>query len=210
MTKYRYAGPAASLIALLELAAREGISVTRTKLAKLLYLADLQATEDGLAATSGTPWIWYNYGPWARELIVAEEALVREGIAEREVGENYYGTPQTTLSLKHAPRYAVDEEFYELMAATVREYGRLSPSSLKDLTYTTAPMLEAQKTQRGVRLDLTGRRPVKPMAKTLKKLAKHRESRQPVGTVPEEVQTGLVAEFRENKGWIRRANEKIL
>lgn len=205
-----YAGPTAAVVAVLDIGAREGVSLTRTKVAKLLYLADLRAAEDGVRGSSGIPWIWYNYGPWARELMVAEDLLVREGVAAREESENFYGSRQVHLSLASSPHYQIDREFIEIVAQITREYGRLAPSSLRDLTYATPPMIEAQKSERGARLDLEGRRPVRPIAAAMKRLSRLKETREPVAPVPEEVREGLLSEVGESRGTIRRANTLIL
>lgn len=210
MSEYRYAGVTAAVAALLQIGEREGISLTRTKVAKLLYLADLRAAEDGMLGTSGMPWIWYNYGPWARELILAEDALVRDGVATRQEGENYYGSKQVSISLRRAPQFEIDQVFFGIVAQIVREYGHLSPSSLKDLTYSTAPMIEAQRTQRGTRLDLDSARPVKPVSGALRRLAKHRQSREPLGQVSTEVRDGLRDEIKVARPSISRANGLIL
>ena len=207
---YTYAGASAAFVAVLQVAEREGITLTRMKVAKLLYLADLRAREDDCAGSSGVSWIWYNYGPWATELITIEDALVRDGVAVRVEGENYYGTRQVSVSLREAPQYEIDAIFFDIVAGIVREYGRLAPSSLRDLTYATAPMIEAQRGSRGSRLDLDGKRAVKPIAGAMKRLARRKTDRMPLGEVSEEIREGLLAEKEAWNSTLASANTHIL
>lgn len=206
MSERAYSGAAAAVVALLEASAREGVELTRTKVAKLLYLADLRAVEDDLRPASGLPWIWYNYGPWANVLTQVEDALVRDGVADRTTGENYYGSKQVWLSLRSAPQYEIDARFAAIVAAVVHDFGRLTPSSLKDLTYATPPMIEAQKGNRGVRLDLEGQRPVRSLGTAMKRLARHRLGVKASDAVSDEVREGLLAEHAEWRGSIANVN----
>lgn len=82
-------GAPAALIALLSAARAQGTTITRTKLAKLLYLADLRAVRELGRTGSGVEWQWRHHGPFSKLLQSVEDDLVTTGIVEREVTENY-------------------------------------------------------------------------------------------------------------------------
>lgn len=53
-----------SVLSLFRVARDQGHLLDRTKIAELLYLADLSAVENGGIAFSGATWRWENYGPF--------------------------------------------------------------------------------------------------------------------------------------------------
>jgi uncharacterized phage-associated protein len=153
-------GLADSVVALLMAASRRGVAVTRTSLAKLLYLADLRMVEAGGDPVSGARWRWQKYGPYDNRLKDVEDLLVRTGVAEVEEGGNFYGTPEYRLRLISEPTEP-NKLLVGFFDSVVAELGHLAPSTLKDLTYQTVPMLDVQNEgQRGDWLDLYLARPV--------------------------------------------------
>ena len=70
--------------ALLVLASRKNLRINRTKVAKLLYLADLRSVDQSGTAGSGIAWRWLNHGPFDNVLSSIEDGLVRQRIVERE------------------------------------------------------------------------------------------------------------------------------
>lgn len=161
-------GAPAALVALLAAARAQGAIVTRTKLAKLLYLADLQAVEELGGPRSGVEWRWWHYGPFSRLLQSVEDDLVSAGVVERERTENYYGSAEYRLRLSREVPIDVDAQFAVIIEKIVLDYGDLAASTLRDLTYQTPPMLEAQREDaRGEVLDLLTGRPVPDMAPVL-------------------------------------------
>lgn len=167
-TQFTLRGAPAALIVLLAAARAQGAGITRTKAAKLLYLADLRAIETLGRPGSRVQWRWLNYGPFSYSLLSIEDDLVRAGIIGRETSENFYGSPVHRLRLERPVSVDVDEEFADIVEQIVSEYGHLAASSLRDVTYQTAPMLEAQRDHaRGQPLDLLSGRPVPDLTSAL-------------------------------------------
>ncbi|MEO5920653.1 MAG: type II toxin-antitoxin system antitoxin SocA domain-containing protein, partial [Pseudolysinimonas sp.] len=161
-------GSPAVVAVLLSAARTSGFVITRMKLAKLLYLADVRATESLGHAGSGFTWKWLNYGPYDMAIEAVEKGLHDRKIIEHDVTANYYGSPEHRLRLRFMPQIEVDAAYAEIVGAIVLEYGAHSPTTLKDLTYETPPMLAAQELNiRGVVLDLTTPRPVPDMTDRL-------------------------------------------
>jgi uncharacterized phage-associated protein len=161
-------GAPAALVALLAAARAQGTIITRTKLAKLLYLADLRAVHELGRTGSGVEWRWWHYGPFSKLLQSVEDDLVAAGVIGREVTENYYGSTEYRLSLGREVPVDVDAQFAVIIEGIVLEYGNLGASSLRDLTYQTKPMQEAQRENaRGEVLDLLSGHPVPEIAPVL-------------------------------------------
>jgi uncharacterized phage-associated protein len=163
-------GAPAALVAVLAAARAQGAIVTRTKLAKLLYLADLRAVEELGGPRSGVEWRWLHYGPFSRLLLSVENDLVSAGIVERDSTENYYGSAEYRLRLSREVPVDVDAQFALIIENILLQYGDLAASTLRDLTYQTSPMLEAQReSARGEVLDLLTSRPVPEIAPVLER-----------------------------------------
>ncbi|MFC7899742.1 hypothetical protein ACFUV1_06260 [Streptomyces griseoincarnatus] len=165
-------GSSAAVVQLLRVARASGVMINRTKLAKLLYLADLEAVTQGCAPGSGVEWRWRHYGPYSNSLRDIETDLELAGIVRVNETVNFFGTPEVRLVLAvETPQVEIDERFAEIVETIVSEKGLLSATQLKDLTYQTQPMLEAQKLgRREVRLDLTGGEPLPDLEPALQKL----------------------------------------
>jgi uncharacterized phage-associated protein len=168
-TQYTLRGAPAAVFALLSAARAQGAVITRTKLAKLLYLADLRAVEELGRPGSGVEWRWLHYGPFSNLLLSVEDGLVDAGIVNRETSQNYYGNTEHRLRLgaSQVPVH-VDVQFSTIIEKIVLEYGKLAASTLRDLTYQTPPMIEAQsESTRGEILDLLTGLPVPEIAPAL-------------------------------------------
>ena len=167
--QYTLRGAPAAVFALLSAARAQGAVITRTKLAKLLYLADLRAVEKLGRPGSGVEWRWLHYGPFSNLLLSVEDDLLNAGIISKETTENYYGATEHRLRLgaRQVP-VDVDAQFAAIIEKVVLEYGNLAASTLRDLTYQTPPMIEAQRENaRGEVLDLISGRPVPEVAPVL-------------------------------------------
>jgi uncharacterized phage-associated protein len=164
-------GAPAATVAVLAIAERLGATVTRTKLAKLLYLADLRAVEKDVAPGSGLTWIWHNYGPYDAALKWVEASLKSQGIIEVDQSETWFGNWEYRLTLCSRPQITIDREFTEIVRDIVAEFGSLGPTALRDLSYQTAPMRRVQVDPgvRGVRLDLNSDHPLPSVSRTRKK-----------------------------------------
>ncbi|TDC97266.1 Panacea domain-containing protein [Actinomadura sp. 7K507] len=154
-------GPAAAIAYLLASARTNGMRVNRTKLTKLLYLADLRAVDRGLPPGSGVDWRWRHYGPHSLRLKEVERDLREAGhVQVEETVDPFTGYCEYAIHLMDAPQTVIDTEFTQIVDGVLAEFGDLSASQLRDLTYQTAPMQEAVKRgKREVRLDLSGGAP---------------------------------------------------
>nr|WP_169806402.1 type II toxin-antitoxin system antitoxin SocA domain-containing protein [Herbidospora sakaeratensis] len=165
-------GPAAAVAYLLATARASGMRINRTKLAKLLYLADLRAVEQGLPPGSGVEWRWRHYGPHSLRLAEIERDLSEAGVIDvEESADPFAGYRERVIYLIDAPQTVVDAHFVEIIDAVLAEYGRWSAGQLKSFTYQTAPMQMAiQQNRREVRLDLAGGAPLPDLGSGLNRL----------------------------------------
>jgi len=202
-------GAPAAVVALLAAARSGGVTITRTKIAKLLYLADLRAVDVLGQPESGLRWRWRHYGPFDNDLLTIENELVQDGIVDREETTNYYGSPEYRLRLARIVEVDIDRDFAAIIEATLQELGSLSPTSLRDLTYQTPPMIEAQAEGAHEKvLDLFGGRLVPSIASALDKYRRVGDA------LPEAEDDGDISELStELREWSltrRRANEVVL
>ena len=168
-TRFTFRGTPAAFVALLLAARAQGAVITRTKLAKLLYLADLRAVDELGRPGSAVQWRWLHYGPFSNALLTIEDDLVSDGIVERQATENYFGSVEYRLRLVRSISIDVDGEFAAVIEKTVLAHGNLAPSTLRDMTYQTAPMQEAKREGiRGQSLDLLTGRPIPDIAPVLR------------------------------------------
>ncbi|MEU2299632.1 type II toxin-antitoxin system antitoxin SocA domain-containing protein [Streptomyces antibioticus] len=165
-------GTPAAVVQLLSVARASGVMVNRTKLAKLLFLADLEAVDLGCAPGSGVEWRWRHYGPYSDTLRDIESDLELAGVVKVIETTNYYGSLEVRLALTgETPQVEIDAKFAEIVERIVSDKGKLSATQLKDLTYQTPPMMAAQRLgPREVRLDLTGGSPLPDLEPGLERL----------------------------------------
>lgn len=170
-------GPAAAVAYLLATARANGMRVNRTKLTKLLYLADLRAVERGLAPGSGMEWRWRHYGPHSRRLAEVEDDLHEAGvITVEENTDPFTGYRECVVHLRDAPQTVIDAEFAGIIDEVLADFGGWSASQLRDHTYQTPPMQEAvRRGRREVRLDLTGGPPLPDLESGLARLRRWAE-----------------------------------
>ncbi|WP_155339827.1 hypothetical protein [Acrocarpospora corrugata] len=165
-------GSAAVIAYLLATARTYGVRINRTKLAKLLYLADLRAVEQGISSGSGVEWRWRHYGPHSLRLGEVERDLCAAGlIVVEESVDPYAGYRERVIHLVDAPQVVIDAEFARIVDGVLAEYGQWSAGQLRDLTYQTAPMQAAIKVnRREARLDLAGGPPLPDLGPRLARL----------------------------------------
>ena len=137
---------AASMRALLVLAVRRGLHMTRTKAIKLLYLADLRSIEaDGVART-GVLWRWWHYGPYCQSLRSVEDQLVADGAVQRELRRLSPYISETVLAASprttEIPAQATD--LAPFIDAELAAHGRSTAQELMNLSYATPPMQAAK------------------------------------------------------------------
>lgn len=155
-------------LAVLEAASARGFDVGRTKLAKLLYLCDLEAVERFGEPFTGIVWKWENHGPYnAQTIRSVEDLLVQEGhitVTPEWVGPEHR---QQTLVLKQdrPTARALEQRLAELVGEVVGEFGGLNATELIALAYTTPAMEAAQQSgARGDTLDIEYHRPIPDVA----------------------------------------------
>ena len=156
--------------ALLGLAAARDLLMSRTKVAKLLYLADLRSVEHEGMAGSGVVWQWRHYGPFSNSLQSVEKDLVANGGIELDVTRTWYGNREYRLAAPPLDLGNVEstDRFLAHLDAVLEEHGGRSATELKELTYRTEPMREAQaEGRREAILDLGERRPIPDATGTL-------------------------------------------
>lgn len=158
---------------LLQAAGRRGLKMTRTSVAKLLYLADLRAVSKTGAAGSGVEWRWRHYGPFDNDLLSVERRLIAAEAIDRYHGANFFGTPEYRLVARETVLSDAETDwFLTYVDEVLDECGHCSPSTLRDMTYQTAPMVEAQKTNdREGLLDLGERRRIPDFSTVSRRLA---------------------------------------
>jgi hypothetical protein len=147
-----------SLIAYLVARSRERqVTLTQTKLVKLLYLIDVERYASGRASLSGLRWVFFHYGPYALELpetiepMRDSERLIAEGFKDSLLYRAAPGAPDGE-EWPPATRRQVDE--------VIRRYAALELNELLDHVYFhTAPMRDAK---RGQELDMTLARSAPP------------------------------------------------
>ena len=156
--------------ALLGLAAARSLRMSRTKVAKLLYLADLRSVQHEGVAGSGVVWQWRHYGPFSNSLQGVEKDLVANGDIKLDVTHNWHGSREYRLAAPSLDLSSVEgaDRFLAHLDAVLAELGHRSATDLKDLTYQTEPMREAQAHGRKEAiLDLGEHRPIPDASATL-------------------------------------------
>lgn len=125
------------------------VTLTQTKLVKLLYLIDLRRLEQRRAPLTGLRWRFFHYGPYALELPETLEPMEGTEVIVKKRGE---------VALYIAAPGAPDGDDWERPARTladdvVRRFAPMDLNELLDYVYfRTGPMRDAQ---RGDELDLS-------------------------------------------------------
>ena len=198
-----------SVLSLFRVARDQGCVLNRTKIAKLLYLADLSAVEEGGVAFSGATWRWENYGPFDPAQYRVEDALVASKIIER-TQDPHSPCGEIRLRLVEDVEAPLGPGSLTVLGEVVAEHGGRSAAQLRDLTYETAPMVQAQTDgERGVLLDLNRARRRKQYAALKERYRARAAERGPVESDPG-VGEDLLAETAELAEVRRRANKKAL
>jgi len=138
-----------------------GYRLNRTKLVKLLYFIDLAAWEEMGRLVTGVNWTWDHYGPFSGAILEACNDMADTG--ELNVRVEGIGPDSREFHIRSEDvRYfkRPSEEVVRLIRSVVRDYGALSATRLKELSYQTAPMKRViEEGRRGDELQFV-RRPV--------------------------------------------------
>jgi uncharacterized phage-associated protein len=199
-----------SVLAVLKAAREEGHEITRTKLVKLLYLADLKAVEEGDPPFTGATWRWRHFGPHDQALVGAENAAVDMDLVDRDDQTRPFEYGFCVLRLAIDIDDPLPRETMSVVRRVVREFGARSAGALKELSYKTPPMVEAATADdRHGLLDLSQARRAKQMDALI---TRHRAARrlQPVQTRDDGAADALVRELTSMRDLRRRANTEVL
>ncbi|XKK40108.1 Panacea domain-containing protein [Nocardiopsis sp. ARC36] len=198
-----------SVLALFRVARDQGHALNRTKIAKLLYLADLSAVEDGGVAFTGATWRWENYGPFDPAQYRVEDALVAAGIIER-TQDPQSACGEVRLRLVEDVDAPLEPAPLTVLGRVLAQHGGKSAARLRDLTYETSPMVQAQSEgERGVLLDLNRARRRKQYAALKERYRARLADRGPVETDPGAAED-LLSEMAESADIRLRATMKAL
>ena len=155
-------------LAVLETSSARGFGIGRTKLAKLLYLCDLEAVERFGEPFTGIEWKWENHGPYNTQTIRSVESLLVSGghitVTPEWVGPQHQR--QTLVLRQDRPTTrALEQRLAELVGEVVSEVGGLNATALSALVYKTPAMEAAQESGvRGDTLDIEYYRPIPDVA----------------------------------------------
>ncbi len=125
---------------------RDG-NLGRTRLMKLLYLADYEARRFLGRPISGIKYIWHFYGPYEKKLTTWITRLRDGGVVVEEAVMYPSGKEGFlyTAGAKEAPPSFSPAEV-EILSYVCREYSRVDLRELlDDIVYQTEPMVRAQK-----------------------------------------------------------------
>lgn len=134
----------ACVLALLAMAGSMELEITRTKLAKLLYFADISSVEcDGITG-SGVAWHYMEHGPYDDVLREVEDDLVKRGLVHKNTGPRPEGGERNVLTVKDLS-ITVPDDFSGHVQTVLDEMGDWKSAELKDRAYSTQPMAAASR-----------------------------------------------------------------
>jgi uncharacterized phage-associated protein len=200
-----------SVLALLKVAREQHRSINRTQVAKLLYFADLRAVQDGGTPFTGATWRWRDYGPYDNALLRAEDSIVEADLAERRDSRG---------RIRHGPctlRLVIDDlddplptVQMEIIRQIVTEYGGKSATALRNLSYQTPPMIEAQAAGDREEILNLGRARRAKQAQELLARHQYRRSAQDTQVDDAGVEDDLMSEHEAMSALRHRATSKVL
>jgi len=127
---------------------------TRTKLVKLLYLADLQHSKKYGRTLTGVTYYSYFYGPYSDQIAKSIKKLKDSDIIQEDSGVGVEGQEYYVYGIK------IDTESFEALLdgdekktlnRVITEYGDLPLDAILDIVYSTKPFV---KTKKGNRIHL--------------------------------------------------------
>lgn len=186
-----------AVLLVLDTAREYGYTITRTTLAKLLYFADLEAVEQGGDPVSDIEWRWLYHGPYNNVLRRVEDELVGRGQIS---SEQYFDTGRRLRLVPNLHDYPYVEvlgsEDVQIIRQVVRKLGGYAAVTIRDLSYKTAPMVDAQARGRESVINLDLARPV-PKFRAAAARARAVIARLPAQEDDPEAQDEVAAELEE-------------
>ena len=125
-------------------------SVSKTKLLKLLYLADIEHFRTTGDTLTGFDWIFYLYGPWAADFDKVLEQLQTEGLIDVRdwTDTSFEGQAIRITAAVDLGKVISDTDEYFRTKRMIETFSALSTPELLDYVYfSTEPMEGAEKLQ---------------------------------------------------------------
>jgi uncharacterized phage-associated protein len=145
-----------AVAALSQRAATRALVLNRTQIVKLLYFVDLFAMQRDGAPVTSIDWTWYDHGPFDKAIYGALDGLVASGELVHKVATAGSFTEHSYVSARTVDETSDRFGDLTLVDEVLDRLGSASGSYLKELSYTTFPMIEAVRAgHRGVQLDLS-------------------------------------------------------
>jgi uncharacterized phage-associated protein len=184
--------------------------ISRTKLAKLLYFADLRAIEVGGTAFSGAVWRWRNYGPYDNALMRAERIIVSADLADvSDQRSDDGGACKLALTVDDLGDPLPADQM-DIIREIVRDHGSKSAGALRRTSYQTAPMVEAETAgDREVVLNLSRARRARQANELIARHQRQRNAR-PTNTRDEGSAAAIAREYDELRDLRWQANATAL
>lgn len=120
-------------------------AIGRTRLMKLLYMADYEARRFLGRPLSSIPYVWYDHGPFDSELYQWIKRLEDDGLISSETVLYPSGIGYLYSSKGTPPGHDLNPDEVEILAYVCREYSQVALRELlDDIVYQTEPMLAAK------------------------------------------------------------------
>lgn len=120
---------------------------TRTKLMKLLYLADLLHCQKHKKLLTGATYRSYFYGPYSEEIISSlnelKESYVNEIPGQTVDGQDFYLYQVRSIEALQEP--SLNEEEKKTLRQTIKKYGDLPLDQILKIVYTSEPYRATRK-----------------------------------------------------------------
>lgn len=135
-----------------------GLSLVKTALVKLLYLADVEAVRRGLPRLSSVHWISYKYGPYAFEIEDALRQIIGTEIDETE-RISAAGRKYKTYRVEELSQSKLSPEDKALLNLAIDRWAGESLAQLLNYVYfETEPMLAASEWMQALDFSVIPRR----------------------------------------------------
>lgn len=115
--------------------ALDGSQLTRTKLVKLLYLADQMSFDEREEKISNVAYMKYYYGPFSQEIIDKSKEMDKKGLIRENRGRGSKGKFYLYEPGPNAEPASLDNEERELLNEIIQEYGNKDTKELVDEVY---------------------------------------------------------------------------
>jgi hypothetical protein len=127
--------------------------LTRARVAKLVYLVDVECVKVYGEPYTSIEWVRDNHGPFVWDVENAARVLVTAGLLTISVEQSVYGNDKHVyIAAPEASVPEVEDHMKEIIDDVIRETSRMGWSRFMERVYSTAPM---EGTVKGNKLDLS-------------------------------------------------------